>query len=171
MHNASTACNHDALKVSPVWESLPSIGLQPTDELPLELRNCDRCHTTLARPVRTTARAIADVVSRDSRPAVHFAPPEGDVTALRDELEERYALHSWTARGWDADDARRVDRLVVSSVECAAWTVARRIESEAERSEAEHGEWLTLGRESSLGRRVAADQRVDRAIAAIEGTR
>lgn len=159
MHNASTTdwkavfgitdhapCNHEALKASDAWDRLPSIGLQQTDDLPLDLRNCDRCHTTLARPVPTTAQAIADVVSRDSRPAVHFAMPEGDVTALRDELEERYALSSAIADCWDCDDLRRVKRLVVSASEDDAGTEASELEAAARKAEVEYDEWQTFGR-------------------------
>lgn len=138
--------NHEALKSSPDWDALPSIGLQATDELPLDLRNCDRCRTTLARPVPTTARAIADVVSRDSRPAVHFAMPSGDVTALRDELEERYALSSAVAVCWDCEDHLRVERLVVSSSEDAAWTEASELEAAARKAETDYHEWVTFGR-------------------------
>lgn len=137
--------SHQALKASAEWAQLPVIYTRCLDGELFEARNC-RCGSTLEVLINPTARAIADIVSRDSRPAVDFALPEGDVTALRDELEERYALASCVADCWDCDDLKRVKRLVVSASEDDAGTEAQELESAADEAESQYNEWVTFGR-------------------------
>lgn len=153
-----------------VWASLPILALQWRFGELVEMRNC-RCGSTLEILIDPTAKAIADVVLQDARPAVHFAMPAGDVTALRDELEERYALWSQAADCWDEDDHRRVSRLVVARTELACADKADDLTRSCRESESEWDEYVTFGRESALGRRTAEENRCARATAEIEGDR
>lgn len=55
-------CDHAALKRDDAaWAALRFVGIQPAyrDEPALELRDCPRCLSTLARPVTTTERRAA----------------------------------------------------------------------------------------------------------------
>lgn len=54
--------DHEALKHSEGWTSLPLVGLQPTYDEPdqpqhLELRNCTTCHSTLCKPIHAQRAA------------------------------------------------------------------------------------------------------------------
>lgn len=125
--------SHQAVRTdAAAWARVPFLGYQWTDEKILEMRTCEACDSTLAVEIETTARAVAAIVSRDSRTALHFALPAGDVTALRDELEERYALYSEVAESWNCDTLRDEKRLVVSASEDAAFEERRDLERTAE---------------------------------------
>jgi len=63
----ATVCtqeSHAALKADDEqWFALPVLGIQGewyADEPPLELRNCARCGSTLARPVLDLTRTLVE---------------------------------------------------------------------------------------------------------------
>jgi hypothetical protein len=46
-----TKSGHEELKRESQWPKLPVVGVWHLDDIALELRNCDACHSTLAKKV------------------------------------------------------------------------------------------------------------------------